>query len=180
MAMRAICAWCGKTVTEGDAGEGPVSHGICPQCARRFFASGWRYAVVPRERSFLLAEIGRAFRAVGSIRVILDRRQSDRRWRRLGVRDDRRGPRRDRREASHLIVGALPLVAGLYLLGGRPLTDPPGYFPMAPGRGASEAAVTPAQSPGETPSPRLWSRSYPARPATRSAQATDPRRVGPA
>jgi hypothetical protein len=34
--MRVVCAWCGQMLKEG---RGPVSHGICLRCARRFEAS---------------------------------------------------------------------------------------------------------------------------------------------
>lgn len=30
--MKVICAWCGKTVEEGD---GLISHGMCADCSRR-------------------------------------------------------------------------------------------------------------------------------------------------
>lgn len=118
--MRAVCAWCGTTIAEGEPGDTLVSHGICPQCARRFFPTGFRYAVVPPDRSFLFPEIQSAFEAVRGIRVILDRRRGERRRRPARVRDDRRAPRRDRRQTSSPIVGALPAVAGLCLLSGRP------------------------------------------------------------
>jgi hypothetical protein len=119
--MRVVCAWCGITVTEGEPGDTQVSHGICSECSRRFFPTGFRYAVVPPDRSFLFTEIEGAFRAIRGIRVILDRRRSERRRRCTRVRDDRRAPRRDRRQSASPIVGALPAVAGLCVPCGRPL-----------------------------------------------------------
>lgn len=29
MAIKVVCAWCKKTLVEGDE---PISHGICPDC----------------------------------------------------------------------------------------------------------------------------------------------------
>jgi len=119
--MRVVCAWCDKTVMEGEPGDTLVSHGICSECSGRFFPTGLRYAVVPPDRSFLLAEIESAFQAIRGIRVILDRRRSERRRGPTRMRDDRRAPRRDRRQSSSPIVGALPVVAGLSVPGSRPL-----------------------------------------------------------
>lgn len=35
--MPVICAWCGKTIREGDP-DAPPSHGICADCERRQYA----------------------------------------------------------------------------------------------------------------------------------------------
>lgn len=129
-AMRAVCAWCGTIIAKGDPGDTQVSHGICSQCAPRFFPAGFRYAVVPPDRSFLLPEIEGAFRTVRGIRIILDRRRGERRRRPSWVRDDRRVPLGDRRQSPSPIVGALPTVAGLsLLLGGAMALGPSGDSP---------------------------------------------------
>jgi hypothetical protein len=117
--MRAVCAWCGKTLVNGDPADPMVSHGICPSCARRWLHAGVQYAVVPPERSFLLSEIQTAFEEVRDVQVILDRRRGERRLRAYRVRDDRRRPSRDRRIHPCPVVGALPTVAGLWLEGVR-------------------------------------------------------------
>lgn len=117
--MRVVCAWCGTVLSPGKPGDTQVSHGICGECVRRYFPTGFRYAVVPRDRSFMLAEIERAFRLVSGIRVILDRRRSERRRRHTQVRSDRRALRRDRRQTPCPVVGAVPVVAGLWLPGAR-------------------------------------------------------------
>lgn len=31
--LRVVCAWCKRVLVEGDASQ-PVSHGICPTCAK--------------------------------------------------------------------------------------------------------------------------------------------------
>lgn len=132
--MRAVCAWCGTTISEGVPGDIRVSHGICPQCSRRYFATSLRYAVVPRDRPFLLAEIETAFQKVGGIRVILDRRRGDRRRRCRRVRDERRTSRRDRRQSPCPIVGAVPAVGGLWVPGRPMVPGHAGDFPTGEGR----------------------------------------------
>jgi hypothetical protein len=117
--MRAVCAWCGATLADGDPTDPVVSHGICPSCARQWLHAGSHYAVVPPERSFLLPEIQTAFEEIRGVQVILDRRRAERRRRAYRVRDDRRSPSRDRRKHSSPVVGALPTVAGLWLEGSR-------------------------------------------------------------
>ncbi len=32
MAIKLVCAWCGKVLTEG---EEPISHGICSECSKK-------------------------------------------------------------------------------------------------------------------------------------------------
>ncbi len=106
-------------MAEEVSGDMQVSHGICLECSRRFFPTGCRYAVVPRDRAFLFAEIESAFQAIRGIRVILDRRWGERRCRCARVRDDRRALRRDRRQSPSPIVGAMPAVGGLWVSAGR-------------------------------------------------------------
>jgi hypothetical protein len=171
--MRTVCAWCGTTVTEGEAGDTTVSHGICPQCSRRYFSAGYRYAVLPRQRSFLFPEIESALRAVRGIRVILDRRWSERRRRRAGVRDERRAPRGDRRHAPGLIVGAVPAVGGLFLVYGRSLVlelpaTPPLPDKDANGQAAVRRALFSEGPPGLPPE----SRARTARPGAQRALVT--------
>jgi hypothetical protein len=106
-------------MTEEGPGDTQVSHGICLECSQRFFPTGFRYAVVPRDRAFLFTEIESAFQGIRGFRVILDRRGGERRCRCTRVRDDRRAPRRDRRQSPSPIVGAMPAVGGLWVLAGR-------------------------------------------------------------
>ena len=35
MSMKIVCAWCHKTISEGDEQDSPVSHGICQECAKK-------------------------------------------------------------------------------------------------------------------------------------------------
>jgi hypothetical protein len=73
--MRAVCAWCGTTLVEGDPGDRGVSHGICPACSRAWSAGLARCVVLPSHRSFLLPDIQQAFREIRDLRVIVDRRR---------------------------------------------------------------------------------------------------------
>jgi hypothetical protein len=115
--MRAVCAWCKTTMAEGEPGDPRVSHGICPECARKWFGRGPQYVVVPADRSFLFPEIQAAFQDVRGIQVILDRRRGERRLRRDHVLGDRRGSYPDRRRQPCLVAGAIPAVAGLRVCG---------------------------------------------------------------
>lgn len=39
-AMKRLCAWCGRELDQSERREGlQVTHGVCPDCRRRFFAS---------------------------------------------------------------------------------------------------------------------------------------------
>ena len=38
--LKVVCGWCHKTMTEGRSyPDGSVSHGICPDCYKRYFES---------------------------------------------------------------------------------------------------------------------------------------------
>jgi hypothetical protein len=37
--MKRICAWCGRELDQVERRENqPLTHGLCPECRRRFFA----------------------------------------------------------------------------------------------------------------------------------------------
>ena len=113
--MRAVCAWCGTTLAEGEPGDRAVSHGICPACSRIWSAGLTRCVVLPSHRAFLLPEIQRAFRDIRDVRVMVDRRQGERRRQAQRVPVDRRERSRDRRQLPGLIAGAIPCVGGFWL-----------------------------------------------------------------
>ncbi len=110
--MRAVCAWCGAILAEGDPGDRGISHGICPACSRAWSAGLARCVVLPPHRSFLLPDIQQAFREIRDLRVIVDRRLGERRRERQPVPRERRAGSRDRRQFPGLIVGAIPCVGG--------------------------------------------------------------------
>jgi hypothetical protein len=112
--MRAVCAWCGTVLAEGDPEDRRVSHGICPACSRAWSAGLARCVVLPPHRSFLLPDIQQAFREIRDLRVIVDRRLGERRRERQPVPRERRGGSRDRRQFPGLIVGAIPCVGGFW------------------------------------------------------------------
>jgi hypothetical protein len=38
--MKRVCAWCGQELDQAERREGlPITHGVCPVCRRKFFAS---------------------------------------------------------------------------------------------------------------------------------------------
>jgi hypothetical protein len=151
--MRAVCAWCGTTLEEGDPGDGGVSHGICPACSRAWSAGLAGCVVLPSQRSFLLPGIQQAFREIRDLRVIVDRRLGERRRERQPVSRERRASSRDRRQRPGLIVGAIPCVGGFWFPmqggqapAGRPLSAEAAGGPLPPERPRGE-------SPPHRPSP---------------------------
>lgn len=42
--MKTVCAWCDDVITDGDP-DGPISHGICPECAIKAGLSASFFAV---------------------------------------------------------------------------------------------------------------------------------------
>ena len=40
MIVKTVCAWCGKTIKEGETINGKVSHGICPKCKKEILKEG--------------------------------------------------------------------------------------------------------------------------------------------
>ena len=113
--MKAVCAWCGAILADGEPGERGVSHGICLACSRIWSAGLPRCVVLPSSRSFLLPDVQRAFREIRDLRVIVDRRQGERRRQRRQVSIERRERRQDRRRVPGLIAGAVPRVGGFWL-----------------------------------------------------------------
>jgi len=39
--IKAICAWCSALIREGETIDGHVTHGICPECAKKFLEGEW-------------------------------------------------------------------------------------------------------------------------------------------
>lgn len=38
--MKRMCAWCGRELDQVELRENqPLTHGVCPECRRRFFAA---------------------------------------------------------------------------------------------------------------------------------------------
>jgi hypothetical protein len=93
-----VCAWCERFlgVRETEDGGNTLSHGICRACATRHQWSEPPTLVVCRLRADLQRVFQELLRGVPEIRVVVDRRQGERRRAAAdGSEDERRGtPRR--------------------------------------------------------------------------------------
>jgi len=102
--MKAICAWCESEGQRSDLGEcepfdNPApTHCICTRHKERLlelppsksFPDAELLIVVPRNDTALYEPLQRSFVGISGVRVILDRRVSDRRSAKSRVTDERR------------------------------------------------------------------------------------------
>jgi hypothetical protein len=89
--MVTICAWCQKYLgTKEPLADPSLTHGICKTCAMRQQLGGSPTLVVSRERAEALPFLMGLLHGTPEIRVIVDRRQGERRRSALAlqVRED--------------------------------------------------------------------------------------------
>jgi hypothetical protein len=104
--MVTVCAWCEKFLGLKDPKESAeITHGICAACAARQSLEEAATVVISRRRAETLPIFEELLRAVPKIRVVVDRRFSERRRERplIDVPDGRR-KRRDRRQNGGIVV----------------------------------------------------------------------------
>src|SRR5262245_6275302 len=78
--MVTICAWCQKYLgTKEPLADPSLTHGICKTCAMRQQLGGSPTLVVSRERAGALPFLLGVLQGTPEIRVIVDRRQGERR-----------------------------------------------------------------------------------------------------
>ena len=91
--MRILCAWCSREGEPGDMGEREpldnpgTTHGICPQhtaqvlesLPSRSFPDAELLIVVPRGNTVLYEHLKRSLEGMAGVKVIVDRRITDRR-----------------------------------------------------------------------------------------------------
>jgi hypothetical protein len=106
--MVTICAWCERYLGAKHDQEAPpisVTHGICAPCVAR---QDWQESpvlVVSRHRAHLLGTLRSLLRGVPEVKVVVDRRQNDRRRAASNVpgwANRRRGA--DRRKGATLVL----------------------------------------------------------------------------
>lgn len=100
-----VCAWCERFLGMRETGDGThkVSHGICRACATRHQWAEAPTLVVCRTRPDLQRVLQELMRGTPEIRVVVDRRQADRRQGdERAAADERRGVAR--RRATPAIV----------------------------------------------------------------------------
>jgi len=119
--MHVICAWCRREGKPGYLGErepfdNPApTHGVCPRHKEqllesfpsRSFPDAELLIVVRRNDTALYEYLQRSFAGVSRVKVIMDRRVSDRRSAQRGVTDERRrvGTRRIRQDTISPLGG---------------------------------------------------------------------------
>jgi hypothetical protein len=103
-----ICAWCERylgTKEDGEAAAISVTHSICAPCVARQDWDESPVQVVSRQRAHLLATLRSLLRGVPEVRVVVDRRQVERRRAPSNVpgwANRRRGA--DRRKGATLVL----------------------------------------------------------------------------
>ncbi len=85
--MVTICAWCQRYMgTKEPLADPSLTHGICKTCAMRQQLAGNPTLVISRERAEALPFLLGLLHGMPEIRVLVDRRQGDRR--RPGVSEE--------------------------------------------------------------------------------------------
>jgi hypothetical protein len=103
--MVRVCAWCHRYLGVKHSHQGGISHGICAPCAARQHWKETPVLVVSPELSHVVPVLKELLRGTPEIRVVLERRNGDRRnsgdrrksGRAAARRADRRGSARSRR-----------------------------------------------------------------------------------
>jgi hypothetical protein len=104
--MISICAWCERYLGSTDA-EPVITHGICPSCTASQRQPDAPIILVSRHRAEMHAVLENLLQGDPAIRVVIDRRASDRRG--TGSPPEpgperRRGPDRRRRSADAVLI----------------------------------------------------------------------------
>jgi hypothetical protein len=104
--MVTVCAWCEKFLGLKDPkGSAEITHGICAVCAARQDLAESATLVISRRRADTVPIFEELLKSVPEIRIVVDRRFSERRRERpmIDVPGGRR-MRRDRRQSASLVV----------------------------------------------------------------------------
>jgi hypothetical protein len=111
--MVTVCAWCQRFMGSKEPYADPsLTHGICKTCALRHQIGGSPTLVVSRERADALPFLTGLLNGMPEIRVVVDRRQGERRRSSPADRrreetvevSDRRGPSERRQRAELVFV----------------------------------------------------------------------------
>ena len=104
--MITVCAWCQKFLgIKEPLSQGDISHGICVACSARQQIDDFPVLVVSRSRADTVPVLAGLLQSTPEIKIVVDRRQNDRRRSRTSV--DVPGGRRllrDRRERLSLVL----------------------------------------------------------------------------
>lgn len=95
--MITVCAWCRKFMgTKEPLADPVVTHGICPTCALRQQIGTMPTLVIARERAEVLPLLQALVTGIPEIRVVVERRDGERRRSRWADGSERRS-QNDRR-----------------------------------------------------------------------------------
>jgi hypothetical protein len=98
--MVTVCAWCDRFLGPDEA---PVTHGICTACAAR---QHWRDSptvVVSRAREAMIPVLRHLLQGIPEVKIVLERRQDERRQTSFAPGVERRSGR-DRRRRDDLVL----------------------------------------------------------------------------
>jgi hypothetical protein len=109
--MVTICAWCQKYLgTKEPLANPSLTHGICKTCAMRQQLGGSPTLVISRERAGALPFLMGLLNGTPEIRIIVDRRQGERRRSSLALQvreeslDEERRRVNERRQSLGLVL----------------------------------------------------------------------------
>jgi hypothetical protein len=103
--MITVCAWCQKYMGMKDPLADPaVTHGICNTCALRQRIGDMPTLIIAKERADTLPVLRALLTGTPAIRVVVDRREGERRRLAEAAEAERRAPRTDRRQGQSLYL----------------------------------------------------------------------------
>ena len=103
--MIVVCAWCGRFMGQREPlAQADVSHGMCGPCRERHAWQKEPVLVVSRDCASMADTVREILRGQPAVRVIVDRRQAERRATEPpdALPDERRGGERRRRPCLEL------------------------------------------------------------------------------
>lgn len=103
--MITVCAWCQKYMGMKDPLSDPaVTHGICNTCALRQQIGEMPTLIIAKERADTLPVLRALLTGTPPIRVVVDRREGERRRMDEAAEAERRASRTDRRQGQSLLL----------------------------------------------------------------------------
>jgi hypothetical protein len=103
--MITVCAWCQKYMGMKDPLSDPaVTHGICHTCALRQRIGEMPTLIIAKERADTLPVLRALLTGTPAIRVVVDRREGERRLMAEAAEAERRAPQTDRRQGQSLLL----------------------------------------------------------------------------
>jgi hypothetical protein len=103
--MITVCAWCQKYMGMKDPMSDPaVTHGICHTCALRQQIGEMPTLIIAKERADTLPVLRALLTGTPAIRVVVDRREGERRRMDEAAEAERRASRTDRRQGQSLLL----------------------------------------------------------------------------